>query len=67
MTWGQNDLVQTGVGMLNVPVISREVAAAITVGFSVLSGHHVVKNVMFSVVAWPTVQLITVGAQDVMV
>jgi hypothetical protein len=56
ITWRQDDLVQTGAGMV-----------AVTVGFSFSPGHHVVKYVTSSVVTWRKGQLVTVGAQDVMV
>lgn len=50
-----------------VALILRVVAVASTVGFSVSPGQHVAEHVIVSVVTWPTEQLITAGAQDVMV
>jgi hypothetical protein len=41
------------------------VAVAITAGFSVSPGHHMVKDVTVSVMILPTEQFVTVGAQDV--
>lgn len=63
----QGDLVHGGAGMVKVPVISGQLAVSVTVGLAVSPGHHVVSEVMVSVVTWPTGQLVTVGAHDVMV
>ena len=53
---------------MTAPVdLAVPVAAAVPVFSVAVTGHQVVYRVTTSVVTWPTGQLVTVGAQEVMV